>query len=94
MVPTIDACRLIVHIVSNYDHDSISILNARATHKAQRVKAGEPVPPEIETAFRKYITVLRENWGKLPEKDEYASDLGKAYFEFWDAHDAHEEHKQ
>jgi hypothetical protein len=94
LVPTIDACRLIVHIVGNYDVHSISILNTRATHKAQRVKAGEPVSPEFETAFRKYITVLRENWGKLPWKDEYSSDLGKACFEFWDAYDAHVAHKQ
>jgi hypothetical protein len=94
LVPTIDASRLIVHIGGNEDPDSISILNARATHRSQRVKAGEPVPTEIETAFRKYITVLRENWGKLPEEDGYVSDLGKAYCEFWNAHDAHEEYKQ
>jgi hypothetical protein len=58
LVPTIDACRLIVHIDYNGDYDSIAILNARASLKADR---DNPTPQDIEDAWNTYVSVLEQN---------------------------------
>lgn len=80
-----NACRLIFHLGRDGDYDSIAVLNARASLKSDKDR---PIPQNIEDAWSKYVSLLEQNVGQLPRADP-TSALGRAYYQFWDAHGKH-----
>ena len=73
---------LILYIGHAGDNDSIAILNARATLKANKWGL---IPQEIEDVWAAYVAMLERYWGQFP-KDDPNSALGKAYWQFWNVH--------
>ena len=65
------------------DDGSITILNARATLKADK---DNPVPWDVEATWQNYIDILEQNWGQVRPLDDRTSPLGQAYSQFWGAY--------
>ena len=85
MVPTTDACRLIVHIGYNEDYDSISVLNARASLKADR---DNPIPQDIEVAWNTYIISWSRTGASYPMKTLHLL-LEELTINFWKVYEIH-----
>jgi len=67
------------------DYGSISLVNARATLKANKER---PIPPEIDQAWGDYVFQLEQNWGTKPG-EEPLSRLTQAYHRFWEVYGRH-----
>ena len=73
---------LILYIGQAGDDDSISVLNARASLKANKER---PIPQEIEDVWATYVSKLEQNQGQFPSRDPNSA-LGQAYWRFWDVY--------
>ena len=82
-----DVCILIVYMVINNDMDSLEVLDARGDVRLQRACKDNPIVPEIDKACSTYITILKQTRGNLLSMEDPSSDLGKAYWKFWDKMD-------
>jgi hypothetical protein len=80
----------IFYIVKAGDFETIKVLNAGATWRANQFTTA--VPPDVEAAFATFVKEL--GWSQSPGKKIWTDGvtrLSKAYFAFWVAHKAHKE---